>query len=247
MRTHDNTQSEVGRRLAGRRRARGRLPDLSDHELGGERKLPRWRRLRLATAFGLVLAAGSWSAAQNLLVNPDFDTDVAGWTTWGTDVSIVWNPEDAYGSPASGSGEVINSYVGSGSGLRAFQCVSVTGGAVYQLRGKVLIPPGQPTLQGGELYIWWYAEEWCQALIATAGSPLVVWPEDVWIEVAAPLSEAPIGAQSAWISLSVNQLAPGGTVSVLFDDLMFREVLFADGFESGDTASWSTTVPDREP
>jgi len=32
---------------------------------------------------------------------------------------------------------------------------------------------------------------------------------EVWIEVAAPLSEAPIVAQSAWISLEVNQLAPG--------------------------------------
>ena len=70
---------------------------------------------------------------------------------------------------------------------------------------------------------------------------------EVWIEAAAPLSEAPIGAQSAWISLEVFQLAPGGTVSVLYDDLIFREVLFADGFESGDTASWSTTVPEREP
>ena len=210
MRTHDNTQSEVGCRLVGRRRARGRLPDLSDHEPGGERELPRGRRLVLATAFGLVLAAGSWSAAQNLLVNPDFDTDVAGWTTWGTEVSIVWNPEDAYGSPVSGSGEVINSYVGSASELRAFQCVSVTGGALHQLRGKMLIPPGQPTLQGGQLIIWWYAEEFCQGvIISTASSPLVVLPEDVWIEAAAPLSEAPIGAQSAWISLEVFQFAPG--------------------------------------
>ena len=243
MRTHDNTQGEVGCRLVGRRRARGRLPDLSDHEPGGERELPRGRRLRLATAFGLVLATAPWSAAQNLLVNPDFDTDVAGWTTWGTDVSIVWNPEDAYGSPASGSGEVINSYVGSASQLRAFQCVSVVGGALHQLRGKVLIPSGQPTIQGGLLGIWWYAEESCQAWISSAGSPLVVWPEDVWIEIAAPLSEAPIAAQSARISLEVFQLAPGGTVSVLYDDLMFGEVLFADGFESGDTSAWSATGP----
>ena len=210
MRTLDNTQSEVGCRLVGRRRARGRPPNLIDHEPGGERRLSQQRRLPLAAALGLVLAVGSWSAAQNLLVNPDFDTDVAGWTTWGTDVSIVWNPEDAYGSPSSGSGEVINSYVGLASDLRAFQCVSVTGGAVYQLRGKVLIPSGQPTLAGGLLIIWWYAEESCQGVvISTASSPLVVWPEDVWIEAAAPLSEAPIIARSAWSWLEADQLAPG--------------------------------------
>lgn len=243
MRTHHNTQSEVGCRLVDRQRTGCRPLGQLDQQPGRMRRLSRGRLLPLVTALGLVLTAGSWSSAQNLLVNPNFDTDVSGWTTWGTDVAIVWNPEDAHGSPTSGSGEVINSHAGSASGLRAFQCVSVTGGAYYQLRGKLLIPPGQPTLRGGELAIWWYADGSCQALIFTAVSPLVVWPEDEWVETAAPLSEAPIAALSAWISLAVNQFEPGGTVSVLFDDLLFREVLFVDGFDSGDTASWSATVP----
>jgi len=39
------------------------------------------------------------------------------------------------------------------------------------------------------------------------------WSEDVWIEVAAPLSEAPIVAQSARISLAVSQFAPGATAA----------------------------------
>jgi hypothetical protein len=72
-----------------------------------ETRKTRWR-LYLVCIIVLVIwgSAQSLCWAQNLLVNPDFDTGVSGWDPQGDYVSIVWNALDASGSLFSGSGEV---------------------------------------------------------------------------------------------------------------------------------------------
>jgi hypothetical protein len=58
---------------------------------------------------------------------------------------------------------------------------------------------------------------------------------------------SPTGAQSARISLGVHQIAPGGSVSALYDELVFHEPpIFADGFESGNLCEWSGECTDAE-
>ena len=114
----------------------------------------------------------------------------------------------------------------------------------YELRGKIRVPSGQTTVWGGQLAIWWRTGLSCSGSISTDVTPNVAGPVDTWIEVSTGSVAPPTGARSARISLSVNQNAPGGSLSILFDDLLFHEPLFfADGFESGDTALWSNTVP----
>ena len=70
-------------------------------------------------AFVIVVLASSGASAQNLLVNPDFDTDISGWSGVG-----VWNPLDAFGSPTSGSATWINTQVGGGANYLE-QCVEL--------------------------------------------------------------------------------------------------------------------------
>jgi hypothetical protein len=59
-------------------------------------------------------------SAQNLVVNPDFDTDLTGWSGIG-----VWDPLDAFGSPTSGSATWVNTQVGGGA-IYLDQCVELT-------------------------------------------------------------------------------------------------------------------------
>lgn len=61
----------------------------------------------------------SLSQAQNLLVNPDFDTDLSGWSGIGS-----WSPLDAWGSPASGSATWINTFPSGGATI-VDQCVEL--------------------------------------------------------------------------------------------------------------------------
>ena len=50
------------------------------------------------------------ASGQNLLVNSDFDINLMGWDGPGE-----WDPEDAFGSPSSGSATWVNDYTAGGS------------------------------------------------------------------------------------------------------------------------------------
>jgi len=69
--------------------------------------------------FVIVVLASTGASAQNLLVNPDFDTDISGWSGVG-----VWSPLDAWGSPTSGSATWINMQIGGGANYLE-QCVEL--------------------------------------------------------------------------------------------------------------------------
>jgi hypothetical protein len=107
-------------------------------------------RFALFVALALPLAAGiAPASAQNLLVNPNFDTGLSGWQTTlvAPGTTISWDgTRDAEGSLTSGSAK--GSWAATTvSGLVPVvsQCVEVTTGASYRVGGKVFIPPGQAT------------------------------------------------------------------------------------------------------
>lgn len=55
--------------------------------------------------------------------------------------------------------------------------------------------------------------------------------------------DLPASTASALCSVSV-RIRPGRQSEVLVDDLVLQEMpIFSDGFESGDTSTWSSTAP----
>jgi len=55
---------------------------------------------------------------------------------------------------------------------------------------------------------------------------------------------APAGSQSARIRLSVKKQEASGGLAAHFDNVVFAlDMIFSDGFESGDASAWSGTVP----
>ncbi len=104
------------------------------------------RIARLAAAALLLAGSTALHADQNLLVNPGFDTSLAGWQVAATPPasSASWDgTRDADGSPASGAGQG-QFHSGAVTGLVPLfsQCVPVTLGKTYRLGGEIFIPQG---------------------------------------------------------------------------------------------------------
>ena len=98
-------------------------------------------------ALTLLLAGLTASAsAQNLLVNPHFDTDLVGWQTVGG-LMVSWDgTRDADSSPTSGSAKAVwTGPVVTGIYPTVSQCVEVTPGTPYLFGGKAFISSGQAT------------------------------------------------------------------------------------------------------
>jgi hypothetical protein len=96
----------------------------------------------------LFLGWAASASAQNLLVNPHFDTGLDGWqVNSGGMLTMSWDgTRDADGSPTSGSAKAVwQGPAVTGIYPIVSQCVEVTPGAPYLFGGKIFIPSGQAT------------------------------------------------------------------------------------------------------
>lgn len=173
-------------------------------------------------------------SAQNLLINPDFDTDLAGW-----EGPAVWDPADAFGSPSSGSATWINNFTAGGSSF-VRQCVELSPWIEgYDVAAHVFIPSAQPGSGYTYITVAFYSDATCDTFIVGFGSQSAV-AFDVWT----PLNFTgwtPNGAAGAKIAVTNQKTAPGD-FQTFADSVYFArnpEMVFGDGFESGDTSGWS--------
>ena len=114
----------------------------------------------VALALAILLPA-PFAWAQNLVLNPDFDTDVTGWYPSAT-AAIDWNPLDADNNPASGSALVTNLSTTAGDSTGASQCIEgLAGEAFYLLAAEVLLPGGQSETGYAHLFVQWNDEPGC--------------------------------------------------------------------------------------
>lgn len=157
------------------------------------------------------------AAAQNLLLNGSFDTDVSSWSQadppFGTN---AFSTLDANGSPASGSALVTNN---SGVALRnpgLAQCRPAAAGVFYDYGAKALVSQGQPAL---DVYVLvnFYSNPICSG--SGIGSSRVDFtPSGNWQGLAATAVQAPAGTIAVGLRLLVFKEDAGGTVTANFDD-----------------------------
>jgi hypothetical protein len=188
-----------------------------------------------------VVLASSGASAQNLLVNPDFDTDVLGWSGLG-----IWDPLDAFGSPTSGSATWTNTWAAGGA-LYLVQCVELGPDfEAYDLGGYALIPSGQAGEGYTHLNVSFYSDAGCGTHISgwsTANySGLDIWQ---WLTLT---DWAPNGVVSARVGF-LNQKTATGDFQTLHDAMFFGPnptMIFGDGFQSSDTSEWSAVAGGME-
>jgi len=187
----------------------------------------------------IALAAGftaSFAWGQNLVSNPGFDTDVAGWTT-GSTATIQWNPFDADSNPASGSALVTNLSTTAGDATGARQInMDIAGGEHYNIAAEILMPSGQSTTGRANLLVQWYDQANCTGFVGLFLTPWVTdSTPDVWY-LSFGTTLAPADAQCARLRLSVWKDQDSGTLDAHFDNVEFtKDQVFGDGFESSDS------------
>lgn len=150
--------------------------------------------MRFLTVTALVLGTAGTATAANLLVNPDFDSDLANWNpTNASQGTATFDGSD--GSPSAGS--VLFTGVACCT-VQVLQCVAVSAGQSYDF-GAVLkqgpVAPGQAG-DGMGIDVTWYDAANCSGsdLATDTLAPSVT---TSWVRYAKGNVVAPPGAQSA--------------------------------------------------
>lgn len=179
--------------------------------------------------------------------NGHFDCDLDDWVPVldeGTPSSIVHDPTtDIDNALISGSAQYYNE-AGS-TDIALGQCLEVGGGAVHDFTGFIFVDTPATTVDVIRSCEFFTAADCAgdsqpaQAFFDTVST------DGVWVGFAGVVT-VPLTAQSALCQVTVhNDLsAPhGGFLDDLSFDLLQSPIIFEDGFESGDTSAWDTTVP----
>ena len=175
------------------------------------------RKRSAIVAVSMLLWAMS-AGAQNLLVNPTFDTDLSGWAR--SAFEGFWDPNDANGSPLSGSVRGDHEGAPSGGAFQTSNCVNVLAGKDYDLKAAFLYPDtavsGQVTAN-----VRWYSEVNCQGVIGVSSRIALKNDESSgeW-EARSITFAAPPGAVSGKIELTVQKNA-AGSIEVFADNVEF--------------------------
>ena len=180
----------------------------------------------------LLLAFPAASSAANLLLNPEFDTNLTGWNQpFG--VPVVWSSTDHGSSPVSGSALVTNDDDPSSGGVAIAleQCVPVLPQRTYLFGGQIHLPAGQPDFSAGVFLVDTFTNASCSgAFVGTAS--VHQFESGAWLRSAGTVTTA-AGVQSMLFSLGVGKDA-GVSVPVqgYFDALfVLPDLVFADGFD----------------
>jgi hypothetical protein len=184
----------------------------------------------------LALALAGPAEAQNLLSNPEFDTDLSDWTS-PAPTAPTWDLTDIDGAPDSGSARVVNDLSASDTDQVVLeQCVPITPGT-YQFSGNALIPQGQSRSGSVVLRILGYgdATDCTGGLFLTFGK--LTEQVGSWSSIEDELSVTPGQlsgpAGSIEFIFAVRKTESGGEFSAFVDRAFFGRppLIFADRFE----------------
>jgi hypothetical protein len=153
-------------------------------------------KMRSAIGWAVVVSLSSWTTvacAQDLLANPDFDQDVAGWSLF-VGESLAWAGDDEGACPASGSLVVASApFPGSSfTAAIASQCFPVDGQT--EVAASISFRDGAPFQQVG---VRFHTSSDCSdANPPSALSPVAAASPGVWSRMEMPASAIPAGTNS---------------------------------------------------
>jgi hypothetical protein len=137
-------------------------------------------RLVALLGIGVGVLATPMAAAQNLVVNGDFDNDVDGWTE--LSIPLSWDPTSDYqNSPASGSALIVNAIPLGNSG--AVQCINgIVAGEAYRLSAWLRAPTGQSGQAKRRVFV---CGTWSPTAVGPrpGASDRYITTSDSWVEV----------------------------------------------------------------
>jgi len=187
-------------------------------------------------AAGMLLVLAASGQAQNLVQNPDFNSDISGWTATG---SASWNNSlNSPDSPPGGSAEL---YAAAGAGyVMLVQCVAISNVAssLSLTTEAYLFSDATNTTTPYAIVTAAYADPGCTDAVSyndgvdISGEPVVA---NAWSR----LSNAFVAVPAGYTSLSITIKTAGGldVGHVAFDHIELTQVtdrVFGTGFESNE-------------
>ena len=171
-------------------------------------------------------AGGPAAGGDNLLVNPGFDTDLAGW---GDNSKYIpsWDPLDASSNPASGS---IRLFHAVNEPSIADQCVPISAPERLHFGARAQVVAPAPLTTRPALSVGFYANPNCTAYLDGQGVSGA--GTSGWSDYGGSI-DVPAGVASIRLTLSIiRPPAYAPNVDVRFDDsYLAGDRVFADGFE----------------
>jgi hypothetical protein len=180
-------------------------------------------RIAAAVLIG-VLAGAAPASSQNRLLNPSFDTDLAGWTPEIFDSSTIdWDPMDVDASPASGSARFVKLTTDGPNSVRLKQCVLVTPEEPIELRAEVFLP-AQATVGSAFLSGSWFPGDACLGTDLGSESESRSAPTGEWFAIEWPASVvAPPGSGSLRVLAGALSTDASGGYTVYADQVYAPE------------------------
>lgn len=175
----------------------------------------------------VALVAAGAGHAQNLLVNPDFATDIEGWSDptqpW---LDVSWNAEDWRGEPESGSARLFVN-IETSETANISQCIEIPesfGTDVYEIHARARVGDGYFLAGTAELGLWYYESNVCDGfnwsnIILPLG--LEEWASTRQLGVRRLI--APAGTRSIRFELRAHSYGAGGSFEAFFDHVYLPE------------------------
>lgn len=166
-------------------------------------------------AVGLILGS-SPAYAQNLVVNPSFNTDASSWTL---DAGSAFN--GANGSPAPGSVLWSGFLPGFLDVTVISQCVpGIVAGTSYDFGGRIRLAVA-PAGTDGRIQVTWASDSTCTTLTTLNIAPLVTTIGGSFVSTSTS-AVAPAGTVAALLNVHVEQGAAPGDGDVFIDELFLQ-------------------------
>jgi hypothetical protein len=184
--------------------------------------------------------------ASNLLEDPNFDHEfLSAWDTESPSGSdIFWDTADP-STPHSGVAVIDPSASGAGESFSLTQCIDVSQGVPYALSGTVSIESDMTTAPSVTGRVEFFRDFGCvdsleivERAFASGDTNLHWGPRKI------VSAQAPAEALSARVGFVVEGGAADQFLVFLDETAFFVDVIFVDGFESGDAFLWSSVVGD---
>jgi hypothetical protein len=190
------------------------------------------RRFPLLLLAAPILSITLPATAQNLLGNPDFTSNISGWTPAGSGTST---PNGTVGSPAPGSAQLDLDDPSGNTLTQAVQrCVTITPGRTYAISGRGRI--GAVTSGGSNIFILvqFFENVGCTgastSTIATQGASVPGTPGD-FVEHTSGQIVATATQDSARFTAQVQTGGPGSIQGWVDHLVLIEDAIFKDGFQ----------------
>ncbi len=184
--------------------------------------------MRTHRAFSLCLAALAFAAAgaaQNLIANGNFDTDLGAWQGPGNPgVTSAWSGVDASSSTSSGSASLVASFATVQTSSPALsQCIHLAGGLPYRLGFDVLYAAGAVPTDQVSVVVFWSDLPGCAGNLSSAFLAIPKGASSGWLSQTLDVS-APSAATSALIQVDIYKEMGGGSLTAYLDDVALAPV-----------------------